>query len=150
MTPGLRRVPILFATIWLALSHLAVADDDLGTALSEASATLDQAFVDHDIATIEAMTTDDHLAVTVFYGGPMSIEDQFDVLDGLIVTEVARTQPTAVALGPDVAMVTYRNSYQGSYDGSPLSEDVFTTEIWLRQDGTWRQRLFQETPLMVD
>jgi len=83
----------------------------------------------------------------VFYGAPFTIDEQFAVLDRLIITEVDRSPTTTVALGPNAALVTYENSYRGTFDGAPLSAHVFVTEIWVNSDGDWQQRLFQETPL---
>jgi len=146
----LRIVPIVLAVLWLQTQSATADDSALAAELSQASAALDQAFVDHDRAAIEALTTDDHVAMTPFYGRPFTIPEQFAVLDSLIITQVDRSSPTTVALGPDAAMVTYENSYQGSYDGAPLSERVYVTEIWVREGGAWLQRQFQETPLSAD
>ncbi|MCP4303848.1 MAG: nuclear transport factor 2 family protein, partial [Hyphomicrobiales bacterium] len=48
---------------------------------------------------------------------------------------------------PDVVQITYENSYEGNYAGTPLSARVFVSQIWLKQDGTWKQQLYQETPI---
>lgn len=146
----LRTISLFVAMLWLPVLSASAEDTDLAAELSQASAALDQAFVDHDRAAIEALTTDDHVAMTPFYGRPFTIPQQFAVLDSLIITGVDRSAPTTVALGPDAAMVTYENSYQGSYDGAPLSERVYVTEIWVREGGAWLQRQFQETPLSAD
>lgn len=145
------RIFLVVSTVLWLQTHSATADDSaLAAELSQASAALDQAFVDHDRAAIEALTTDDHVAMTPFYGRPFTIPEQFAVLDRLTITQVDRSAPRLAALGPDAAMVTYENSYEGSYDGAPLSERVYVTEIWVREGGGWVQRQFQETPLSAD
>ena len=115
----LRIVPVVLAILWLQTQSATADDRLLATLLSQASAALDQAFVDHDRAAIAALTTDDHVAMTPFYGRPFTIPEQFAVLDRLTITQVDRSAPRTVALGPDAAMVTYENSYEGSYDGAP-------------------------------
>jgi hypothetical protein len=143
-------MPVLLAIMCLLAFPASADDGALADALSDASARLDQAFVDHDTDTIASLTTADHIAVTLFYGAPYTMADQLAVLDRLIITEVERSPTSTVALGSDAAMVTYENSYRGRFGDTPLSEHVFVTEIWVRQDGIWRQRLFQETPVADD
>jgi hypothetical protein len=37
--------------------------------------------------------------------------------------------------------------YKGTFQGRPLPERVFVSETWEKQDGSWRQQLYQETPI---
>ena len=48
-------------------------------------------------------------------------------------------------LGPDAALVTTEQSYRGTYKGNPLPGRVFVSEVWVRVDGKWLQKFYQET-----
>jgi len=50
-------------------------------------------------------------------------------------------------LGDGAALVNFENSLAGSWQGKPFPQRIYVTEIWLKRDGKWRQRLYQETPV---
>ena len=50
-------------------------------------------------------------------------------------------------LGPDVALRTSIFTLKGSYKGKPLPEKVFATEVMVKRNGKWLERLFQATAL---
>ena len=47
-------------------------------------------------------------------------------------------------LGPDAAMRTFTR-LDGTYKGKPIPSPVFVTAIMVRQDGQWKERLYQIT-----
>ena len=53
--------------------------------------------------------------------------------------------PTVSLLGPDAALVTGEQTYRGTFQGNPLPQRVFLSEVWVRVDGQWLQKFYQET-----
>jgi len=53
-------------------------------------------------------------------------------------------------LGADAALVTYEQSYRGSFRGDPLPGRVFVGEVWVRSGETWLQKYYQETVIEVE
>jgi hypothetical protein len=52
-----------------------------------------------------------------------------------------------VLLGPDVALRTLTAKLDGTYEGGPLSGNVFITSILVNEDGKWLERFYQVTRL---
>lgn len=126
----------------------ATADDmTAATEIKAAKTTLDDAFARRDAATIEKMVTADHVATTTYYGRPFTTADELATLAEFDARYFDFTDLEVTMLAPDSAMITFENSYDGTFEGRPLPERVFVTEIWLKQDGQWLQRLYQETPI---
>ncbi len=44
-------------------------------------------------------------------------------------------------------MQRFDSAMQGSYRGQEVPAKVAITILWERQDGEWRQRFYQQTPL---
>jgi hypothetical protein len=134
----------LFAALVLVLP--ARADDAALTAEVKARVNeLNQAFVDRDTAKIKTMMSADHIAIIPAFGKPIPFAEIR--LDQYKVVQSAFTPAQVKVLGPTAVLVTYETSNQGSYAGKPLSPRVFVSQIWLKQDGEWRQDLYQETPI---
>jgi Domain of unknown function (DUF4440) len=129
----------------------ASADDAALTAEIRARVNeLNQAFADRDTAKIETMITADQIAVIPVYGKPTTFAERLPTLDKYNVVKSAFTPAKVTVLGPAAVLVTYENSNQGSYAGKPLSPRVFVSQIWVKQDGKWRQQLYQETPIAAE
>ena len=126
----------------------ASADDAALTAEIRARVNaLNQAFADSNVAKIETMITADQIAVIPVYGKPTTFAERLPTLDQYKAIRSAFTPAKVKALGPTAVLVTYENSKEGSYAGKPLSPRVFVSQIWVKQDGEWRQQLYQETPI---
>jgi len=124
------------------------ADDAALTAEIKARVNeLNQAFADRDTAKIETMITADQIAVIPVYGKPTTFAERLPTLDQYKAIRSAFAPTQVKALGGTAVLVTYENSKQGTYAGKPLSPRVFVSQIWVKQDGEWRQRLYQETPI---
>ena len=52
-----------------------------------------------------------------------------------------------VVLGPDAGMRTFTARLDGTYKGKTIPPDVFVTSIMVREDGQWREKLYQVTAL---
>jgi ketosteroid isomerase-like protein len=139
-------VAVLVACHAFALS--AAADEAATVAeLKAAAVELDQAYANEDVATIERMVLPDHVSIAPRYGGAASQDAQIATFEQLERRHFDYSPIEVALLTPDVALVTFEKSYEGTYKGVPLPSRVVVSEIWLKQDDTWRQRLYQETPI---
>jgi len=119
-------------------------------AIKSRTAALGQAFVSRDAATIRAMMTPDHRAVAFIYKGPQTVDEEVASLPQLKMEIYDAIPPTVALLGPDAALVTYEQSYRGTFNGNPLPGRVFVGEVWVRIDGKWLQKFYQETVMELE
>jgi len=111
---------------------------------------IEKAFADQDRAAIERMFTPDHISIAARYGGPVRLPEQFDTLVALKRKTFDATDLDVTLLSADTALVTYEESYSGTFDDEALPPRVFISQIWVRRDGAWQQRFFQETSIPSD
>jgi hypothetical protein len=119
-TRKMRLSIALLALLAVGVLHASGARADDAAVVAEmkaAKTALDDAFASHDKATIKAMVTPDHLAVTSFYGRPVNTDDELAVVDEF-EPELSDFTDTVVKLpGPDAAQITFENSIQGNVPG---------------------------------
>ncbi len=126
----------------------ASADDaPVAAEIKAAMFKLNDAFAAQDVNTIESMVTPDHLGVSSYYGRPLDTEEQIATIGDFKAEYFDFTDPVVTVLGPNAAQITFENSFRGTFEDKPLPPRVFVSEIWLKQDGKWRQQLYQETPI---
>lgn len=111
---------------------------------------LGKAYEDGDAAAARALMTPDQRSVTFVYDGPQTVAQQVASLEDLTVEVYDAIPPTFEMLGAEAALVTYEQSYRGTFKGDPLPERVFVGEIWVRHGGTWLQKFYQETVIEVE
>lgn len=132
-------------------SVLPAITEEAATAVELKKAVLEvnKAYADRDVATIERMTTPDHIAVAPQFGKPLTISAQIDTLGEYKREPFDFTDIDVTVIADGAAFVTYENSYKESdfYQGEPLAPRVYVSQIWLKQDGDWRQSFYQETPI---
>ena len=149
----MQRIGYGFLAIALTVSTMlpAFADEAADiAAIKSRTAALGEAFVKQDADTIRAMMTPDHVAVAFIYKGPQTLEEEIASLPDLKM-EIYDAIPTTVfLLGPDAALVTGEQSYRGTFQGNPLPERVFLSEVWVRVDGKWLQKFYQETVMELE
>ncbi len=94
--------------------------------------------------------TPDHVAIAPVYGGSATVEEQFALFPDFSYSAYRlSTEPSVAFLDPQTAITSYQVSLKGTFRGNPLPSPVFITEIWVKQDGKWLQRLYQETPTNI-
>jgi uncharacterized protein (TIGR02246 family) len=139
------RTGLLAAALAIAACP-AFADDAADIAAIEAQRTaLGQAYEDGNGEAIRGLMTPDQRSVTFVYDGPQTVDEQVATLKDLKVEVYDAIPPTVDMLGPDAALITTEQSYRGSYKGNPLPGRVFVSEVWVRVDGKWLQKFYQET-----
>ena len=136
-------------TVTTMLPALADEAADIA-AIKSSTEALGQAFVSQDAETIRAMMTPDHVAVAFIYKGPQTLEEEIASLPDLKMEIYDAIPLTVSLLGPDAALVTGEQSYRGTFQGNPLPERVFLSEVWVRVDGKWLQKFYQETVMELE
>jgi hypothetical protein len=140
----------------LSLTALALAmvtgtataqDDALFNEIMRAYEAINTAYNHNDTATIETLVTPDHVSITAYYDGAMGLTEQLAVDDQLIIDEHSMEEIVISRLTDDLALQRYVSVRSGSFRGEPLAERVYITILWKLEDGVWRDRLYQETPL---
>ncbi|MGV1014166.1 MAG: nuclear transport factor 2 family protein [Methyloceanibacter sp.] len=130
-----------------ALFEAKADDADTIAAVNASSNALDEAFTKKDVDTIKALMTPDHLTVTPYYDGPQTVQDQLDSLGEYDWSQTIVGEPNVSLLGPDVALRTFTADLKGTFKGKPLPARVFATELLVKRDGKWVERLYQVTTL---
>ena len=145
------RTGALAAAVAIAALAPAHADEAADiAAITAQRAALGQAYEDGKADKVRALLTPDQRSVTFVYDGPMTVDAQIGTLKDLDVEVYDAIPPTFEMLGPDAALVTTEQSYRGTYKGDPLPDRVFIGEVWVKVDGTWLQKYYQETVIEVE
>lgn len=135
----------LILGLCLVCAGPAAADD--AETLRAAALELDQAYTDEDIATIEQMLEPDHTSIAARYGGAAGLNAQVGTFDRLERRNFDYSPVEVEFLSPDIALVTFEKSTEGTFEGEALPSRVIVSEIWRRHGDSWLQRLYQETAL---
>lgn len=121
---------------------------EIVTAINAAAGTLDEAFVAGDAEGIRSMMTEDHVAVTPYYDGPQSVDDEIASLTDLTGYNQTIVGEVSVALlAPDVALRTFVADLEGSFKGKSLAARVFVNETLVKRNELWIERFYQVTTL---
>lgn len=137
-----------FFAVVLIASPAWSADD--ATAKNEIRAAIDgliAAFETDDADRIRSLMTPDHVAVSPNYARAYSVDDQIGTLGDLDYRVVKVGALDIDIIDPDVALVSQELTVEGSFRGSPLPSEIYVTQVWIRRDGRWLQRLYQETDI---
>lgn len=96
------------------------------------------------------MTTPNHLATKPYLGTSQSVTEEIESLPELKIRYFHLTDIKITLVSLDAAVTTHESSLSGTFKGKPLPSRVFVSEVWLMQDGLWRQWLYQETAIEGD
>ncbi len=146
---------VRFATAWFAALCLALVvspawSADETAARAEIRAAIDgliAAFEAGDADRIRSLMTPDHVAVSPNYARAYSVDDQIGSLGDLDYRVVKIGALAIDLIDADVALVSQELTVEGSFRGSPLPEEIYVTQVWVRRDDRWLQRLYQETDI---
>lgn len=134
----------------LLLGTDAAADDAEIKEVEKAITVLNEAFKNRDAVAIERLLTEDHTAVTAYYGGPQTRAQQLKSLPDLKLTEYATGKYDVTLLSKDVALVTYALKQKGTFQGKEVPRRSYASALWVNRGGKWREAFYQETPLEGD
>src|SRR5262249_38400031 len=101
---------------------LGAAKDDEGAVkeLRQAVRALNDAFAKSQPEAIKRLTTEEHVAITPYYGGLQTLAEQLKNLGDLKVPDYATGEVKVTLLTKDAALVTYPMSQKGTYKGKPV------------------------------
>ncbi|MCR9139643.1 MAG: nuclear transport factor 2 family protein [Alphaproteobacteria bacterium] len=116
-------------------------------AIKAAVADLVEAFEMRDAAGIRSLMTEDHRAISPNYGRAYTVSEQIDTLPDLVYEVTDISNETFSVLDNNAALLTARFRVKGSFRGKPLPQHIFVSQIWIRQNGQWKQKLYQETAI---
>ena len=144
----MRASHLILAIIALPVAAVpgAAQDAALDQQIMAAYDTLNKAFETQNTATIRAMSTADHVSITPAFRGGKSLDKTIDAVSKMNITQKPVGDMTIDSLAPDVALQTFRAEMTGTFDGQPVARMLAVTIIWLKEDGAWKERLYQETP----
>jgi ketosteroid isomerase-like protein len=144
--------PRLFAVLFAVGSCLvpgaaARADDATVKEVEKAITALNEAFQKRDADAVKRLVTDDHVAVTPYYGGPATAAEMVATLGDLKIAEYAAARMKVTPLTRDAALVTYEVTWKGTYKGKELPRKCYASAVWVKRDGNWKEAFYQETAL---
>jgi ketosteroid isomerase-like protein len=125
-------------------AHAQTANDPAAEVLKLLK-SLDTAFEKGDVATVRGLMTDDKVAITPYYDGPQTKEDQIKSLPDFKMPEYIVGQRKTTVLGKDVVLVTYPLTMKGTFKGKPLPAKSYVSSLWINRDGKWKEALYQAT-----
>lgn len=123
------------------------ADDAAADEVSAAINKLNQAFEKGDADALRRLMTPDKVAVTGYYGGPVTRDEQIKSLAELKLSEYRPGKMTIKLLGKEAALVSYELGMKGTFKGKPLPARSYASAVWVKQAGLWREAFYQETAL---
>lgn len=123
------------------------ADKAIIEAVKQSVEALDRAFATKDRLAMKKLIAPDHVAVTPSTGHPLTAQEELDVLNEIKIKALSVGDRKFTVLGPGTVLLQQEKSYSGTYEGKPLPKHVFATAVWIKRDGTWRERLYQETAI---
>lgn len=136
------------AVVLLLLAALpARAADPSTEELRKALQTLNDAFAKSDPAAIRRLMTDDHQAVTPYYGAPTTKDQQLRLLPELKLTEYKPGKETIRLVHRDVALISYPLTMKGTFKGKAVAAKSYAVAVWVRHGGQWQEAAYQETAL---
>ncbi len=122
-------------------------DKQAAKEVEKAITALNEAFHARDVDQIKALITDDYLAVTTYYGGPLNKVGQLKSLPDHKFTEYSPGKIQVTMLSKDTALARFILVQKGTYKGRPMPARSFASAVWVRRAGKWQEAFYQETPL---
>ncbi|WP_444901955.1 DUF4440 domain-containing protein [Microbulbifer sp. SSSA007] len=116
-------------------------DDELNSRME----ALKMAFMQHDGNAIKEIMTRDGLIVTPYYTealGPGQVVEKFRTLN---IKKHSSYKVSITPLSAKTALMTMYTSFEGSFEDKPVSAWLFTSSLWVKEQGLWRLKLLQET-----
>ena len=147
----MRTLVAALALMFLAapadLAKAQSVDAEIVTAIDTAADALDEAFTVGDPDGIKSLMTADHIAVTPYYAGPLSLDEQIAVQPDLNYAQTVIGEASTALLAPNVVLRTFVAELKGSFKGKPLPTRVFVNETFINRNGEWLERFYQVTAL---
>lgn len=136
------------ALLTMAASTARADDATTADAVKAVFNALNDAFARNDSDAVKLKMTADHVAVTAYYGAPLSVAEQIASLpDFANFNETPLSKVTVTPLGSDAAAITFTAKDEGTFKGQPLPSPVYVTALYVRHNGQWLEKFYQTTVL---
>src|SRR5262245_21106623 len=136
----------ILAVLPVVLLAVPARGDEAG-AVRKAIEALNRAFEKRDPEAMKALMADDQIAVTPYYGGAETRDEQLKGLPELKLEEYRETDLKVRMLGKEAALVTYEVALRGTYRGKALPARSLVSSVWVWRGGKWQETYYQETAL---
>jgi hypothetical protein len=113
--------------------------------VNKAAEALDQAFEQQNVEAVKQLMTADHLAVTPYYRGPQTVDEQIASLPDLKYAQTIVGDVEVALLGEDAALRTFKAKLKGSFKGVPIARHAFVSQLMVKRDRAWVERFYQVT-----
>lgn len=130
-----------------AFAPMVCGGDAENDAVEKAIAALNKAFADGNVEAMRRLMAPEHIAITSYYGGPVSRDDQIKTLGDMKVSEYAAGTMKTTMISKGVALITYPLTSRGTYRGKPLPVRNYASALWVYREGSWREVFYQESAL---
>src|SRR5262245_15081769 len=132
----MNRKLLLTAVLGLFISFGARADDAASIKeVEKAIQALNDAFAKQDAAAIKRLTTDDSVAITPYYNGLATRDEQLKTLGDFKTTEYKSAQMKITLIAKDTALVTYQLTQKGTHKGKELHPNNYASAVWVNRKG---------------
>ena len=145
----LSRTAFFVLTILAAISLVEARADDAETIaeVNKAAAALDEAFEQQDVDNVKKLMTPEHIAVTPYYPGPQTVDEQISSLSDLKYAQEITGDVEVSLIGDAAALRTFKAKQRGSFKGRPIPKHVFVSQLMVKRDGAWLEHFYQVTAL---
>lgn len=98
-----------------------------------------------DMETIKTSLADD--MTSVYAWGFSDRSSELEALTKLTINSYDLSDVRVMQPTDNVAIILYRYSGDGTYDGEDFSDSYYCTSTWVNMDGNWKAVLHTETPV---
>jgi uncharacterized protein (TIGR02246 family) len=142
-----RIVVCLFAFALLTIDAAAAEQSKLQDELLAQEEKLIRAINAKDKTAIAKLLADEAMSITSSRGR-QTTEEVIAALERLSFPDHKISEPKAISVTPDVAILTYKFSSTGGAAGQRrTTTTAYATSVWRKRDGQWRSVFYQETPM---
>src|SRR5262249_24057829 len=107
------------------------ATEDAAKEVKAQNQMLNEAFKKGDLEALGRLLADEHVAITAYYGRPMTKAEQIKSLADFKNTEYTPADMKVTMVTKDVGMVTYRLTQKGTYQGKELTPKAYACAVWV-------------------
>lgn len=131
---------------FLPIADAAKSESDIKE-VKRGLAALNEAFHKGDAAAVGQLMSDDHIAITGYYGGLADKAAQLKGLSELKLSEYRPGEMKITKLTTDAYLITYEINQKGTYKGKAVTPKCYASVVWVKRDGKWVEAFYQETAL---
>ncbi len=141
-----KGVLVLAAVLWIGGIGKVAAEDLPGhKEVEKGIQVLSQLFVKGDKNGIMGLMTVDHIAITPYYGGPLTVLEELKNLSDHRLEEYGMGKAKLTSMAKGVVLVHYPLTLKGTYKEKTVSGKYHVGAVWVQRDGKWLEAFYQES-----